>query len=85
MRSGIAGFEIDVWHGAMAPAATPKDIVAKLHAEIVKILARPEVKERMLAVGFEPIGDPPDKFAAYLRAEVAKWSKVVREAAIRID
>ena len=84
-ESGIAGFEIDVWHGAMAPAATPNEIVAKLHGEFVKILARPDVKDRMLAVGFDPIGDPPDKFAAYLRAEVVKWSKVVRQAAIRID
>lgn len=84
-ESGIPGFEIDVWHGAMAPAATPQDIVAKLHAEIVKILAQPDMKERMLAVGFEPVGDPPDKFAAYLRVEVEKWSKVVRQADIRID
>lgn len=84
-ESGIPGFEIDVWHGAMAPAATPPDIVAKLYSEFVKMLAQPDMKERMLAVGFEPVGDPPDKFAAFLRVEVEKWSKVVRQADIRID
>ena len=84
-ESGIAGFEIDVWHGAMAPAATPPDIVARLRSEFVKMLTQPDFKERMLAAGFEPVGDPPDKFAAYLRVEVEKWSKVVRRADIRID
>ncbi len=84
-ESGIPGFEIDVWHGAMAPAATPQDIVAKLHAEFVKILAQPDLKERMLAVGFDPVGDPPDKFAAYLGAETEKWTNVIRQANIRID
>jgi tripartite-type tricarboxylate transporter receptor subunit TctC len=51
----------------------------------VKILAQPDFKERMLAVGFEPVGDPPDKFAAFLRAEMEKWTKVVRQADIHID
>ena len=84
-ESGISGFEIDVWHGALAPAATPQDIVAKLHAEFVKMLAQPDLKERMFALGFEPVGDPPDKFAAFLRVEVEKWSKVIHQAGIRID
>jgi tripartite-type tricarboxylate transporter receptor subunit TctC len=84
-EAGIPGFEVDVWHGVMAPAATPTEIIAKLHADIVKVLARPDMKERMRALGFEPIGDPPDKFAAYVRAEVAKWSKVVREAGVSIN
>ena len=84
-ESGIPGFEIDVWHGVMAPAATPQEIIARLHAEIVKILAQPDLKARMLAMGFESVGDPPDKFAAFLRADMEKWTKVIRQADIRID
>ena len=69
----------------MAPAATPKEIVARLYEEIARILAQPDVRERLLAMGLEPVGNSPDQFAAYLRAEVAKWAKVVREADIRIN
>ncbi len=69
----------------MAPAATPKDIIARLHGNITKVLAQPDLKERMLGLGFEPVGLAPERFAAYVRAEVAKWAKVVREAGIRID
>lgn len=84
-ESGVPGCEIDVWHGTMAPAGTPKEIIAKLHAETARILARPEVRERMLAVGLEPVGDPPEQFATYVRAEVVKWAKVIQQAGIRID
>jgi tripartite-type tricarboxylate transporter receptor subunit TctC len=84
-ESGIPGYEIDVWHATMAPAATPKEIVAKLYEEIARILAQPDVRAKMLAQGLEPVGSSPDQFAAYLRAEVAKWAKVVREADIRIN
>ena len=84
-ESGIAGYEIDVWYGTLAPAKTPKEIIARLHDETARILAQPDVKERMLAMGLEPIGNPPDQFADYLRAEVAKWAKVVRAADIRIN
>lgn len=84
-EAGVPGCEIDVWQGTMAPAGTPKEIVAKLHAETARILARPEVKERMLAVGLEPVGDPPEQFATYVRAEVVKWAKVIQQAGIRID
>jgi tripartite-type tricarboxylate transporter receptor subunit TctC len=85
VESGVPNCEIDVWHGLLAPAGTPRVIIARLHNETVKVLARPETKQRLLAAGFDPIGDPPEKFAAYLKAEVAKWAKVVREANIRID
>lgn len=84
-EAGVPGYEIDVWYGIMAPAKTPKEIIAKLHDETARILAQPEVKERMLAIGLEPVGSPPGRFAEYLRAEVAKWAKVIRVAGIRID
>lgn len=84
-EAGVPGFEIDVWHGLLAPAGTPREIVQRLHAETVKALSRDDVKQRMRAGGFDIIGDPPEKFGAFLKVEVAKWAKVVREANIRID
>jgi tripartite-type tricarboxylate transporter receptor subunit TctC len=84
-ETGIPGYEIDVWHGMMAPAGTPREIIARLHAETAKIITQRDVRERMLAVGLEPVGDPPDQFAAYVRAEVAKWAKVIQQADIRVD
>lgn len=66
-------------------AGTPREIIDRLHAETVKAIGYPDVKERLLAAGFDIIGDPPDKFAQYLKAEVPKWAGVVREANIRMD
>ncbi len=84
-ESGVPGYEIDVWHGLLAPSGTPPAIVDRLNTEVMRILARPDVKARMDASGFDIIGDPPAKFAGYLDSETQKWGKVVREAKIRID
>jgi tripartite-type tricarboxylate transporter receptor subunit TctC len=84
-ESGIPGYEIDVWHGTMAPAGTPKDIVARLHIETARIIAQPDVRERMLVAGLEPVGNSPEQFSAYVREEVVKWSKVIQQAGIHID
>ncbi len=84
-EAGIPGFGNDVWYGALAPAATPKAVVTRLSEGIANAIAQPDVRERMLAGGLEPAGTSPDEFAAYLRAEVAKWSKVIRAAGIRAD
>jgi tripartite-type tricarboxylate transporter receptor subunit TctC len=84
-EAGIPGFGNDVWYGLLAPAATPRNVVVKLSEGISSAIALPDVRDRMLAGGLEPVGNPPDEFAAYLRAEVAKWSKVIRAAGIRAD
>ena len=84
-EAGIPGFGNDVWYGLLAPAATPRNIVVKLSEGISSAITQPDVRERMLAGGLEPLGNTPDEFAAYLRTEVAKWSKVIREAGIRAD
>jgi tripartite-type tricarboxylate transporter receptor subunit TctC len=84
-EAGIPGFANDVWFGLFAPAATPRNVVARLYEEISRAIAQPELKERMLASGLEPLGNSPDEFAAYFRAEVAKWSRVIRAAGIRLD
>jgi tripartite-type tricarboxylate transporter receptor subunit TctC len=84
-EAGIPGFGNDVWYGLLAPAATPRNIVVKLSEGVSTAIAQPDVRERLLAGGLEPAGTTPDDFAAYLRAEVAKWAKVIRAAGIRAD
>jgi len=84
-EAGVPGYAIDVWQGTMAPAGTARETLARLHAESVKILAQPETRERLLAIGHEPVGDPPEKFAPFVREEVEKWARVVSRAGIRAE
>ena len=84
-EAGLPGAEFDGWYGLLLPAATPRDIVARINADYNKVLAAADVQERLLASGFEPLGGTPQKFADYLRSETRKWTKVVRDANIRID
>jgi tripartite-type tricarboxylate transporter receptor subunit TctC len=79
---GIKGQEAETMQGVLAPAGTPKEIVDLLQREIAASLALPEVKEKILALGFEPSGITPAEFAAYIRAEIAKWRKVIEDAHI---
>jgi tripartite-type tricarboxylate transporter receptor subunit TctC len=82
-ESGYPDIMGEVWTGFLAPAGTPKDILASLHREIVKALALPDVNEKLSALGFALVGNTPDEFSGQIKAELAKWSKVVREAGIK--
>ncbi len=82
-EAGMPGFAIGSWYGLLGPANTPREIVVKLHAEMVEALALPEIVERIKSVGAEPLGNTPEEFAAQLRGDIIKWSKVAREANIR--
>lgn len=82
-ESGYPGYEAATWYGVLAPAGTPAPIVRKLNAEISRILKLPEVRERMTGVGAEPVGSTPEEFAAYIKSEVAKWAKVIKESGVR--
>lgn len=84
-ESGIPGHETEFMVGVVVPAGTPAEIVKLLHQRIVQILAMPDVKERLGALGFEPVGDTPEEFAAKLEADYARWKSVVRQANIKID
>ncbi len=84
-EAGLPGAEFDGWYGLLLPAATPRDVVARINADYNKVLAAADVQERLLASGFEPLGGSPQKFADYLRAETRKWTKVVRDANIHIE
>jgi tripartite-type tricarboxylate transporter receptor subunit TctC len=81
----LPGFDVVGWHGLMAPGGLPRPIVDRLHAEVVKIVAEPETRERFLTLGGTPGGMPPDEFAAYVRAEIAKWGAVVKASGARVD
>jgi tripartite-type tricarboxylate transporter receptor subunit TctC len=84
-ESGMPGFEAVSWAGVMVPAGTPKPIVDKLHSEIVAILKLPDVREKLLSLGAEIIGNTPEEFKQYVVAETAKWEKVAKAANIKVD
>ena len=84
-EAGLAGYDAYSWSGIVVPAATPKEIVAKLNADIVKALNDPEVKKRLLENGAEAMPGTPDQFGKTLRSEIVKWGKVVKAANIKAD
>jgi len=84
-EAGLAGYEIGSWQGVFAPAGTPVDIVKRLNAEIVKIINMPDVREKLVNLGAEPVGDTPDEFAALVKSEGAKWAAVVKQSGARVD
>ena len=84
-ESGLPGFDISTWFGIFTPAGTPRDIVEKLHAEFTRALADREVRDRMLALGAEPVGNAPAEFAAYIRAEADKYARVIKASGAKAD
>jgi tripartite-type tricarboxylate transporter receptor subunit TctC len=84
-EGGVPGYEVTGWYGFYAPAGTPTDIVRRLHAEAKRGLNSPEVKDRLTKAGNEVVASTPEEFAAFLRAEIAKWARVVKEAGLRAD
>jgi tripartite-type tricarboxylate transporter receptor subunit TctC len=84
-EAGLPGFAAGVWQGILAPAGTPKDVIAKLYTATVRILKQPDVRERYASVGFEPVGSTPEAFGAFLKADIAKWSEVVKRSGAQVD
>ena len=84
-ESGLPGYELGSWHGVFAPAGTPKDIIAKLNAEIVRGIQSAETRQRLLALGVDAAGTSVESFAAFVRAEVPKWAKVVKESGAKAE
>ena len=85
VESGLEGFVVDSWVGILAPAKTPPPVVARLQKEIAAVLAEPETRERYATLGIEPVANAPEQFAEQIRADLARWEKVVRQAGIRIE
>jgi tripartite-type tricarboxylate transporter receptor subunit TctC len=84
-ESGLPGFEIDTWYGVLAPAATPREAVIRLNAEFARMMQAGEMRERLAAMGIQPLSSTPERFGEFLRAEVARWSVVVKESGARAD
>jgi tripartite-type tricarboxylate transporter receptor subunit TctC len=81
----LPGFGAQSWVGALVPAGTPKEIVARLHAELTKALAEPSVRGKLAAQGFDVLGSSPEEFLVFARAESDKWAKVIRDYQIRVE
>jgi tripartite-type tricarboxylate transporter receptor subunit TctC len=84
-EGGVPGFDLSTWWGLVAPAAVSKDIIARLQAETVRVLREPGVKEKIAFAGADTVGNTADEFAAYIRAERAKYARIVKEANIKLD
>lgn len=84
-EAGVPGYEVVTWAGIIVPAGTPRPIIGRLNRELVRAVQMPDVKERLAAMDFEPVGSSPEEFDAFIRNEIAKWGKVVRDARIRAD
>jgi tripartite-type tricarboxylate transporter receptor subunit TctC len=84
-ESGFPGFESTLWHGVLAPAKVPREVVLRLNREVVKVLALPDVQKLLQAEGGLVSPSTPEEFAAFLRAETAKWTKVIKQAGITLD
>lgn len=83
--TGLKDYDADVWYGLLAPAGTPAPIVTKLNAEMDRVLALPAIRERFSTLGFEPVATTPARFGQIIRADLAKWQKVVRDSGARAE
>jgi tripartite-type tricarboxylate transporter receptor subunit TctC len=84
-ESGVKGLAFGAWKGLMVPAATPTDIVDRLHAASTKALAKPEFRKRLIELGAEPVGNTPSQFAAVIKTETASWAALVKSTGTKLD
>ena len=84
-ESGVAGYEAINWYGVFVPAGVPKDLVARLHGDIVRVLRMPEVQGRFAGEGGSVVANTPEEFGAFIRKEIPKWTKVVKDAGVKVD
>lgn len=84
-ESGYRGFEANTWYGLLAPAGTPAAVVTRLNAEVNRVLAMPDVRDRLASEGGDALGGSPEQFASFLKAEHAKWGRVVKESGAKLD
>jgi len=83
--SGLPGFEALQWFGMLAPAGTPREIVARVNTEIGKALQQPDVQEKLKGLGMQIVGGPPEQFGSFMRAEAGKWAKIVKDSGAKVD
>jgi tripartite-type tricarboxylate transporter receptor subunit TctC len=84
-EAGLPGFDSGIWYGILAPAGTPREIIARLNNEIVRVLNQPDYRDFLVRNAVIPIGSPPDELGRYIKSEIVKWAKVVKDAGVRVD
>ena len=84
-ESGLRGFDMGTWFGVLAPAATPRDVVAKLNTELVRIIHTPEFRQKMGEIGADPIGDTPQQMAAQIKGDTERFARLVKDARVAIE
>jgi tripartite-type tricarboxylate transporter receptor subunit TctC len=82
-ESGFDNFVVDIWYGILGPAGLPSNLVARLNTEINKALAAPDMKDRLIAAGIQPVGNTPEQFASFIKSETVRFAKVIKEAGIK--
>jgi tripartite-type tricarboxylate transporter receptor subunit TctC len=85
MEAGVKGYESSTWYGLLAPKATPRPVIMKIHDEVVVMLKQPAIRDRLLAEGAEPVGNTPEEFGAFIQSEIDKWGKVIRTAGLKAE
>jgi tripartite-type tricarboxylate transporter receptor subunit TctC len=84
-EAGIDNFEVTTWYGILAPTGTPRDIIARLNVEWAKITAIPDTMEKMQKAEFEPMSSTPEQFAEFIKTEIVRWGKVIKDAKLSIE
>jgi tripartite-type tricarboxylate transporter receptor subunit TctC len=84
-ESGVPGYDVTSWNGVLVPAGTPAEAIKKLNAEFNKVLANPAMRERLVKIGYEPIGGAPDAFSKHIEAETKKWGPVIKQSGLQIN
>jgi tripartite-type tricarboxylate transporter receptor subunit TctC len=84
-ESGVPGFDVSAWAGAIVPAGVPKSVIARLNAELNKALATATVREKLPEMGLEIVGGTPEQYAAHIKSESVKWADVVKRAGAKVD
>jgi tripartite-type tricarboxylate transporter receptor subunit TctC len=82
---GVADFEVAEWHGVAVPTGTPAGVISRLHQEIVKVLARADVREKLAAAGAQPVGSTPEELQSFVKRELTRWSRLIKAVGIRMD